>query len=151
MIYSKQPICRWTARPYRKTICCSIWVLMGKLPMCFFCSKMGKTSQSLFSSNSSTGSTRKLLLKRILTLLYTVPGRTTTLRPWECWLRWQMPPWKWGKCFNISVWIQLFQIQIQDEQDVGVGGEGAGEEVAEGGDQQAGQVGKQTGQAGQRC
>ena len=34
---------------------------------------------------------------------------------------------------------------------MGIGGEGAGEEVAEGGDQQAGQVGKQTGQARQCC
>ena len=34
---------------------------------------------------------------------------------------------------------------------MGIGGEGTGEEVAEGGAQQAGQVDQQTGQAGQRC
>merc|ERR1719237_1052543 len=38
------------------------------------------------------GSTRKLLLERILTPLSTAPGRTTTLQPWGCWRRWQNPP-----------------------------------------------------------
>ena len=51
----------------------------------------------------------------------------------------------------LSLDSTFFKCQIQDEQDVGVGGEGAGEDVAEGGDQQAGQVDQQTRQAGKRC
>ena len=39
----------------------------------------------------------------------------------------------------------FFQIQIQDQRDMAHGGEGAGEEVAEGGGGQAEHVGEQTG------
>ena len=90
-IHSNDFVCRWNVRPYRRVICCSIWLLMGKLLLSPFCSSMGETLQPS-SCNSLPGSTRKLLLERILTLLSTAPGRTTTLQPWGCWRRWQNPP-----------------------------------------------------------
>ena len=122
---------------------------MGKLPMCFFCSGTGIKLSNLH-------------------LVKLEQGRPGSCHPRGFWhrpvLRLAERPCRhhrgsrWGggrvQGNEESFYLQFgfnFQIQIQDQRDMAHGGEGAGQEVAEGGGGQAGQVGQQTGWAGQCC